>query len=358
MASFIQDKNRKWSVRFRFVEFGKVKQKRLSGFATKKDADKAYADFIATHKSYKKSNYSNMTFKELINLYYKNLEKKAKVSTVYDFNKNATKHILPYFGAMKVFQISKYDVLAWQEILNQKHYSFNFKNKLRGYLKAILQFAVYYYDLPANPVSQTEPLKRLEPKKEMEVWSLEDFSKFIATFNDEQEFMYKVYFSFLYLTGCRRGEAFALTWSDIDFNKKEVKITKNLTRKIEGQVYAIVSTKTGENRTLALPNNLLELLKELKTRSNSGFVFGGDKPLSESTMTRVFYSHIEEAKVPRIHIHCLRHSHASLLISNGESIVMVAKRLGHASVEQTLNTYAHLMPNDERKMLKGLEISI
>ena len=53
-------------------------------------------------------------------------------------------------------------------------------------------------------------------------------------------------------------------------------------------------------------------------------------------------------------IHDLRHSHASLLISQGESIVMVAKRLGHSNIEQTLNTYSHLMPNEELKLISKL----
>ena len=357
MASFIQGKNRKWSVRFRFVEFGKVKQKRLSGFATKKDADKAYADFIATHKSYKKSDYSNMIFNELYNYYIRHIAQKTKVSTQYDIENNFRKHIQPYFGEMKIFKITKHDIISWQNILNEKKYSFKFKSKLRTYLKAFLQHAVYYYDLPANPVNQVETFKKTESKKEMIVWALEDFSKFISTFDNEKEFIYKVLFSFLYLTGCRKGEAFALTWNDIDFNNRQVSITKNLTRKVNGIPYMIVSTKTGENRILGLPDNLMFLLYKLK-KDNANFVFGGERPLAENTVTRVFYRHIEQANVPKIHIHGLRHSHASLLISNGESIVMVAKRLGHASVEQTLNTYAHLMPNDERKMLKALEINI
>ncbi len=358
MPSFEQNSNRKWSVRFRYVEFGKLKQKRLSGFNTKKDADKAYAEFINNNKQHKKSEYASITFKDLYKKYFEHVSKRLKPSTLYDTEQNFNKHILPIFAEMKVYQISKLDVLKWQNILNNSNYKYKFKKKLRGYLNSIFKYAVYYYELPVNPVSQVEPFRNTEPKTEMKIWSLEEFKKFISTFNDS-EITYKTFFSFLYLTGCRKGEAFALTWDDINFEKKKVRINKNLTRKaMNNLTYGIVSTKTGENRTIAIPDNLINLLKVLKNYSYSSFVFGGDTPLADNTTTRVFKKHIIMAGVSPIHIHCLRHSHASLLISNGETIVMVAKRLGHSSIEQTLNTYSHLMHNDENKMLRNLEIAL
>lgn len=70
-------------------------------------------------------------------------------------------------------------------------------------------------------------------------------------------------------------------------------------------------------------------------------------PLPETSLSRRYKHYCEVAKVTPIRLHDFRHSHASLLIQKGESIVMVAKRLGHSSIEQTLNTYAHIMPNEE-----------
>lgn len=72
-------------------------------------------------------------------------------------------------------------------------------------------------------------------------------------------------------------------------------------------------------------------------------------------MTRAFDKAIAAAGVPRIRIHDLRHSCASLLISEGISIVAVSHRLGHKNIEQTLNTYSHMMPRDNDKMLAALE---
>lgn len=360
MASYEQNKtNRKWSVRFRSVEFGKVVNKRLSGFKTKKEAEQAYSNYKVKNLQLSKSDYFNLLFNDLYSNYLSYIENRLKVSSVYDIKHQAEKHILPNFGNMKVFKITKQDIFNWQNELNKQNYSYKYKSKLRGFLSAIFKYAIFYYDLPNNPVLQVEPFKRNEVKKEIEVWSKEEFTTFINCVDD---FVFKTYFCFLYLTGCRKGEAFALSWDRIDFKKNTVTINKNLTRKVEGKPFAIIPTKTYETRTILIPISLVNMLIELRNNQDNykttNFVFGGDYPLADRTTTRVFDEVIKKAGVKKIHLHCLRHSHASLLISQGESIVMVSKRLGHASIEQTLNTYSHLMPNEEEKMVSKLNINI
>ena len=357
MASYEQNANREWSVRFRYVEFGKMKNKRLSCFNTKKDAEKAYIDYIKTHNQSKVSQNKDITFEQLYNNYFEYIRNKLKVSSVYDISHIFSKHLLPVFGKMKVFKITKRDIFDWQNKLNKTDYSYKFKCKLRGDMSAIFRYAVFYYDLPANPVSQVEPFKRTETKKEMQVWTLDEFKKFISCVENEP---YKTFFMFLYLTGCRKGEAFALTWDKVDFKNKTVTINQNLTRKVDGKPFEITSTKTNNSRSILIPETLVSQLSQLlntqPNNHNYKFVFGGNYPLADRTTTRVFENAIKKAGVKPIHLHCLRHSHASYLISQGENIVMVSKRLGHATIQQTLNTYSHLMPNQEQQMVSKLEL--
>lgn len=360
MASFEQYENRKWAVRFRYVEFGRLKQTRLRGFNTKKEAEKAYYDFIAIHnQGTKRSENSEMTLNQLFQNYLEYVKTRLKIGSIYDISHAFQKHLLPVFGNMKVFQITKRDIFDWQTKLNKTKYSYKFKCKLRGYMSAIFKYAVYYFDLQINPVTQVEPFKRLEPKKEMQIWDVEEFNQFIQQVDDE---IFKTFFLFLYLTGCRKGEAFALTWDKLDFTKKTVKINRNLTRKVDGAPYVITTTKTSNSRTILLPQVLINALLEIKSNqenySDNNFVFGGTKPLADRTTSRKFEEAIKKANVKNIHLHCLRHSHASFLISQGESIVMVSKRLGHATVQQTLNTYSHLMPNEEQSMVTKLELNL
>lgn len=85
------------------------------------------------------------------------------------------------------------------------------------------------------------------------------------------------------------------------------------------------------------------------------FAFGGDRPLPPTSTDRAFAKACVASGVKQIRIHDLRHSCASLLISIGVSIVAVSKRLGHATVEQTLETYTHLLPDDQAQMIAALE---
>ena len=95
--------------------------------------------------------------------------------------------------------------------------------------------------------------------------------------------------------------------------------------------------------------------QQLNKDPEAKFLFGGSRPLPERTTDRYFDSACLRANVKKIRLHDLRHSCASLLLSRGVSIVAVSRQLGHANVTQTLNTYAHLMPDDQSKTVAELE---
>ena len=95
-----------------------------------------------------------------------------------------------------------------------------------------------------------------------------------------------------------------------------------------------------------------ELLKQQEIQKGD-FIFGGERPFADNTLTRKFNNWCSLANVPKIRIHDLRHSSASFLISKGISVVAVSRRLGHASISQTLDTYSHLMPSDTSKIVEA-----
>ena len=96
------------------------------------------------------------------------------------------------------------------------------------------------------------------------------------------------------------------------------------------------------------------LAKIKKDASEKDFVFGEKKPLPSTTVDRKFQRAIEKAGVKRIRVHDLRHSCASYLLSELISIVGVSRYLGHKDVKETLNTYSHLMPDDQTRILYTL----
>ena len=355
-----------WSVRFRENTPGEgTRNKRLSGFKTKREAQYGYEDYInerqkrleeaELNKAVEQSP-NDILFGDLVKLYYQYKKSRIKDTSYYDITKKIDSKILPFYAEFKVRDITPAKVLEWQTTLEK--YSYQYRKNLYSLLASIFNYGEKYHDI-TNVMIKVDRPRNLEPKKEMSFWTPEEFSQFIKKVEKEP---YKHLFKFLFLSGCRRGEALALYWDDIDLDNGIVKVSKYIAYKVGegGKPYHITTPKNfGSNRSITLPKFYCDELREYQQwqKENSqctSFVFGGTDPLPPTSIDREFIRAIKEAKVKTIRIHDLRHSCASLLIHKGISIVAVSRRLGHTSIEQTLNTYSHMMPDDQSMILDTL----
>ena len=354
-----------WSVRFRITQEndGLSHQKRLSGFKTKREAQYGYEDYISNKqnsikerpKDDIKSN-DEMLFEDLVTRFLEYEKTRIKESSFYDLSHKIANKITPFFSRLQIKDITPIKVLEWQEKLSS--YSYRYQKDIRSHLSSIFNFAEKYYDIP-NVMKKVDRPRNLEGKKEMLFWSPEEAMKCISNI---EKLDYATLIKFLYLSGCRRGEALALHWSDINLTSGLVSISKNIAYKVgkNGKPYEITTPKNaGSNRKIYLPSFFLRELKEYKVwqlqkHEDTTFVFGGPDPLPPTSIERALTKGAEKAGVKRIRIHDLRHSCASFLIHKGVSIVAVSRRLGHSNIEQTLNTYSHMMPDDQTIILKTL----
>lgn len=357
MASYEKRENGTWSVRFRYMNNGNLANKRLSGYRTKKDAEKAYSEYILAN-DFSPSAIGDKTFGEMYNLYMDYKSERVKESTLYSCRKLYESNIMEIFGNKKLKEITPLTIKDFQSSLNKRELSYNYKKKALSIISSVFNFAYIYYDYDTDPTKKAEKFRNVnEEKEEKKVWDFADFTQFIEVVGEDEP--YRTFFSFLFYTGCRKGEALAMYWSDVNFDKETISITKTYTRKTENAPYKIQNTPktTSSNRTIKIPKVLVDLLKNLKSQRKGQFVFYGERPIPENTLRNRLKSYIKKAnaksehKIPDLTFHEFRHSHASLLISKGISIVTVSKRLGHTNIEETLNTYSHLMPNDEDKAI-------
>lgn len=353
MAQYEKRENGTWSVRFTIQQDDKFIKKRLSGFKTKREAIQAYDAFMDDFRIHPEK-IATATFGDVFADWMAYLRKRSKSSTIYSYESAYDSVLAKQFEKVKLNEITPLSLKNWQDSLD---FSYKYTQKLRSIISCVFKYAQRYYNYPLNPVEKVEPIRRTVPKKEIAVWEIEHFNHFINYVDDN---LYRAFFIFLYYTGCRKAEALALNWSDIDFQKRTVSISKTYTRKVRGAVYKIESTpKTSSSiRTIKLPTNVIEALKTLDF--DTKFVFGDEDPIPERTLANRFSKYyalarVEMENLPRITFHGFRHSHASLLISKGMSIVAVSKRLGHTSIDETLKTYSHLMKNDEESLIFTLE---
>lgn len=345
-----------WSTRFRILEANGEKQKRLSGFKTKKEAQQGYIDYLNEIRLRTPIKPNEMIKFDVLYEEYKSFAKsQLKESSYYDLCSKCNLHILPIFKEYYVQDITPKILLNWQNTLTSKNYSYKYKRNLRSYLKTILNYAEKYYHID-NQLKSVDNFRNTKFDKEMLIWTPEEFNSFISKVDKEE---YRAFFYALYYTGARKGEILATTWKDWDLTNNTLNINKSITKKVYGKSWEITKPKNQSSiRKISIPPILVEVMKEFKFgKENNELVFYGKKPLADSNIQRIQEMDCKLSNVKKIRIHDFRHSHASLLLSQGVSVVAVAKRLGHSNIEQTLNTYAHLMPQEDEILIEVLQNS-
>jgi len=170
-------------------------------------------------------------------------------------------------------------------------------------------------------------------------------------------------------TGMRREELLALTWDCIDFKNHTIHIKQALVYTKE-KGYEIKPTKNKKRRLIEATEEVLNAFKSEAVKQAPNKVRLKDKYdkakklifcrsdgfyMHPDTPSTWFPDFCKECGVTRLNFHCLRHTHASHLLSAGEEISYVSKRLGHSSIHVTYNTYFHFIPLEKRDALKELE---
>ena len=336
MPIYKDEKRGTWYVKINTVDSvtHKARQILKRGFKTKRDAKAWESEYILSAP--KSTEY---TFYEMHKLYLSDID-------ATETNRNMQlQWCSDYFdyNSSPIDKITKDQLVKWRNGLKDSALANRTLNRGIRYVKAVFQFASDVYDLKNNATVLKSFRLESEDKEEMEVWTVDEFNQFISCVDLPE---YRLLFEFLFWTGCRRGEALALQTSDFHGNK--VSINKAIKHYQNG--FMPLKTESSK-REILIDDILLEHLRP-NLESDKPFVFGGDTSLAISQVQRHFTKAIKKAGVKPIRIHDLRHSHATFLINNGVNIVAVSKRLGHATINQTLSTYTHLLKQTEDDLVK------
>lgn len=300
MGVLYHSKGRYYTLKGKYKnEYGKwIDYERTSKeYQFKKKTDAVEADKKLRKELSKKSRstlHQNITFAEAADVYFNIMRTQRKASTIETDIK--TLRILGDISDMRIDLIKSGTIQKLLNDMDNKGHSLSYINKLYTTVGKIFKYAVKENIISENPMDKVVKITRPNDVKNdiIKFWTPKEFNTFINLVDDLQ---YYTLFNFLYHTGCRKGEALALTWKDIDFQKKTYHINKTCTQQIKGVPYMITPPKTpNSNRTKRMSDKLTEIMREwyndrkcLYGFSDDCFVFGTlDRPLPTSNLERYF----------------------------------------------------------------------
>ena len=321
---------------------GEIKTKMKRGFATKKEAQKCEREFIEMQ-----SGNMNMKLANFVEVYFNDKGTRLKERSIMTKRTLIETKIIPYFGEKAMNEITAVDIIKWQNLLMKQEYSPTYLRMIQNQLTALFNHAERFYDLRDNPCKKVDKMGRSNAR-ELNFWTKDEYEVFIKGFGAEDE-MYRIIFQMLFWLGCRVGEVLALTASDIDLEKATISVTKTYYRR--NKTDYITSPKTeSSNRKITIPKFLKGEIKEYLDRQYELAPEDRIFPITDRAVQKKMKQKTEETKLKPIRVHDLRHSHIALLIEKGLQPLVIAQRVGHDSVNTTMNIYGHLYPNKQKEV--------
>lgn len=261
-----------------------------------------------------------------------------------------TKQIIPRLGKYKITDITPGIIRNLQNEWLQNKYKPSYLNLLNAKLSALFNYFTRFYALSSNPVKLAGPLGSRQTK-EMLFWTLDEYEKFYAGLDVNEDEPYRLLFQILFYTGCRIGEALALFPSDIDTREKYIDINKTYMH-LNGKDIMQTPKTQSSIRQVSIPTFLSKQIEDYVNRlpeKEMRLFFS----ISKFSLFRKMRAICKKTGVKLIRIHDLRHSAVAFLIAQNVPIIEISKRCGHRSADITYHIYAHLYP-DQNKSIANL----
>lgn len=293
---------------------------------------------------------SDLTVDELVADYLARGQHRWAANTLATYRLLARRQIGPGLGRVRVAELTAVRVQRWLDRLTGQ-VSASVVQSARTILSGACRDAVRLGIIPANPVTGARTPAR--PRAERQTWTAVQVQAALAAVAGD------VLLHALYLvaltTGVRPGELRALMWRDLDLERGVLTVRRTMTRDADFRHRVGTTTKTRRVRAVALPEVTVEALRvhradQLRRRLAAAawhdgevvFDRGDGAPLAQQTLANRHRAVCERAGVPRIRMHDLRHTFATIALEQGTHPKIVSEILGHASITTTLDIYSHV----------------
>lgn len=337
---------------------GKERRTTRRGFKTMKEAKQAERNLLLDVEenglpSNQSDGFQDPTFEELASLWLENYKTTVKPSTFENVKSKVEKMTEEHFKELKLKKIT---VAYCQRVVIELSKNYVLYNHYLSVINRIFKYAVLMDIINSNPFDKVIKPKSRQTQRKGNFLTKEELKEFLKLARTTTLSYFFPLVHLMAYTGLRQGEALALEWSDIDFENKKITVDKTAVRIKEKQTLQTPKTKNSK-RVISIDPTTLSILKswkkdQIKIYFKNGKHFEGDENFIFTNQRaewvhihnfiRYFKRFIADHDLKTITPHGLRHTHASLLFSAGVEPKNISDRLGHSTVQITLDLYTHI----------------
>jgi integrase len=337
---------------------GKRRQKSKGGFRTRKTAEAALRELVASVDAGRYVERSTKTVGEYLDEWLEVVRPRLRPTSWNSYRKDV-EHIKARIGAVALQSLAPFEVEnLYKELLSTggatgRPLSPKTVRNVHIVLRKALADAERLGLVIRNAAAAAKP--PVPSKREHTTWSGGELARFLRSIEGERLAAALV---LLATTGMRRGEALGLRWGDVDLDAGRLSIVQTITTVRDKMV--ITPPKTARSRrSVSLDPETVAALREHRRKQNeerlrAGEVWSGEgdfvftneigRPVHPSALSRLFASCVRRADLPPIRLHDLRHTYATVALGAGVHPNIVSERLGHATTAVTLDLYSHVTP--------------
>ena len=352
--------------KLRFTEKGK----RYSVYGkTQKECEAKRTEKLEMLKQHMHLENQKITLSSYYDLWVEEQAKEIKPSTIWNYEKS-WKHIKPYLGGRKIVDLVKGDVLYMQKEM-KRTCSPDTINRATKLLNQILKSAIVDRIINYNPCMGIKKLRDESPKATETIHRALTEEETEMFFESAKDSYYYELYRFLINTGCRIGEATALSWFDVNFKRSEIKINKTTSRISNTEYIVSDSPKTDSSiRTIPITPEIKDILE--KQRKRNYMLFGSSQPFvfpnrknqlaSHNTVDNFITDIIRKINVSGkcyfapFSVHGFRDTFATRCIEQNMSPHTLKALMGHSSLKMTMDLYAQVLPNTKKEELEKIRI--
>jgi integrase len=369
MRGHIRNRGASWAIVYdlpRDPSTGKRRKKWQGGFRTRRDAQRALADVLASLDRGTFVEPTKLTVGEyLVGTWLPAVSHRLRPSTLVGYQIVVEKQLVPRIGPLAMQRITPADLnRMYAELIERGRradggpLSPRYVRMCHTILRKALADAVRWGLIARNVADSADPPSAGEARRQAErkrrVWSRDQLQQFLRHVQGER--LYPAYL-LAATTGMRRGEILGLRWCDVDLESGRLSVTQTVIAPRYQVQISSPKTEKGK-RAVALDTKTVEALRvhrECQRDERSRLAIELDEtalafahldgsPIVPHLFTLAFQRSARAAGVPVIRFHDLRHTYATLALQLGVHPKVVSERLGHASIAITLDTYSHVIP--------------